>query len=87
MTDQVIEYGIEWLEPEECAGSVTILGTGMFNKDKAFLYLEMSARLPGEMAGRVVQRTITWSPWKGAEDDGTASHLPRVTGFREVDPG
>jgi hypothetical protein len=82
----IIEYGIQWTGPGDVAGSVTILGTGLFNKDKGFYYLEMSARLPGKMQGKVVERTITWSDWRGVSDDGVA-HLSRDPGFWKIHPG
>jgi hypothetical protein len=86
MTDQVVEYAIEWLSPAEMRGSVTIMGTGLFAKNKAFYYLELSAGLPGEQRGKVVSRTITTSDWREEKDDGRASHHEGVAGFRQIHP-
>jgi hypothetical protein len=83
---QVTEYAIQWSGPEEVQGTITVMGTGQFNKDKALLYLEMYGKLPGEMTGRVVQRTITWSEWEGVTD-GSDAYLPRPAGFWEIHPG
>jgi hypothetical protein len=83
---EIEEYGIEWLNPADVRGSVTILGTGLFNKDKAFMYLELNARLPGGLHGKVVSRTITWSDWREEQDDGGhTSHLPRPSRIWEID--
>lgn len=84
--DEVIQYGIQWTGPEDVTGTITILGTGLFNKDKGFYYLDMCARLPGEMQGKVVERTITWSDWRDVPDDGVA-HLSGDPGFWKIHPG
>jgi hypothetical protein len=87
VAEQVEEYAIEWTSPSEHKGSFTILGTGQFNRDKGFMYLDMYGRLPGEMRGKIVSRTITWSSWREEKQDGSIEYLPRVTRFREIHPG
>lgn len=86
MPDEVIEYAIQWVGPDDVEDTLTVIGTGLFNKDKGFSYLDLCGTLPGKLTGRVVQRTITWSPWEGVQDDG-ASHLPGPSGFWQVHPG
>lgn len=65
MAEQVVtEFAIEWLSPDDIAGSITETGLGLHGLDKAESYIRTSARLPGGQRGRILSRTITWSDWK-----------------------
>lgn len=62
--DRAIEYGVQWSSPDEIAGSVTHIGLGEFNRERAEEMLELVRKLPGGQDGKVVLRTITWGDWE-----------------------
>lgn len=57
-----IEYGIEWIAPDDIAGKLSTIGTGQASKDRAEQMLRL---IPGQQ-GRVVERLLFWSDWMEA---------------------
>lgn len=67
MAEVRAEYAIEWTAPVDIAGSITLMGQGEFNRERAHTMLNLTYRLPGGQRGRVVSRTITWSDWEAVD--------------------
>ncbi len=63
-----VEYAIEWVAPKDIAGTMTVMGQGQFNRERAEGYINISAKLPGGQRGHLISRTITWSGWCKVED-------------------
>jgi len=62
----VTEYAVEWLAPEDIAGTITVAGVGIYGLDQAERYVNVYFGLPGGQKGQILSRTITWSEWKVA---------------------
>jgi hypothetical protein len=65
---EVIEYGIEWENPEDIQDSHSILGKGPEGKKRALYILELTGRLPGEMQGTLIARSIFTTEWRDEPD-------------------
>jgi hypothetical protein len=63
-----VEYAIEWTAPKDIAGTITVMGQGEFNRERAESFINISTKLPGGQRGRLISRTITWSNWCDVED-------------------
>lgn len=63
-----VEYAIEWASPKDIAGTITVMGQGEFNRERAESYINITAKLPGRQRGHLISRTITWSGWRKVAD-------------------